>query len=229
MKTFSPAIVPVVTEIFNKIINQQDFPKSWKKAIIKPLHKKESRIDIENYRPASMLCALSLIFEKLLYRKFRDRFLKNLDYRQHGFRTKHSTITQMLQYCGKICRCLNAKESALSIYLDIAKAFDTINHNAILSKPMHFGFDIQFLKFFADYLSNGTQCVFVKDYYSSEKTVTSGGPQGSVFAVFMFAVYINDLPSLMENSTYLFADDKKIIGCQMKLFLLQNDLNKAIK
>ena len=153
-----------------------------------------------------------------MYRKFRNRLWKNLDNRQHGFRTKHSTITQMLQYCGKIFRCLNAKESALSIYLDIAKAFDTINHNAILLKLMHFGLDNQILKFFADYLSNRMQCVFVKDDYSSELTVTSGGPQGSVFAVFMFAVYINGLPSLMENSTYLFADDTKIIRSQMNLF-----------
>ena len=95
-----------------------------------------------------MLCALSLIFEKLLYRKFRDRLLKNLDNRQHGFRPKHSSITQMLQYCGNFFRCLNAKESALSIYLDIAKAFDSINQNAILLKLMHFGFDNRFLKFF---------------------------------------------------------------------------------
>ena len=81
----------------------------------------------------------------------------------------------------------------------------------------------------ADYLSNRTQWVYVKDEYSSELTVTSGGPQGSVFAVFMFAVYINNLPSLMENSTYIFGDDTKNIGSQMKLFLLQTDLNKAIK
>ena len=59
----------------------------------------------------------------------------------------------------KTFRCLNAKESALSIYLDIAKRFDTINHNAFLLKLMHFWFDNQFLKFFADYLSNRTQCV----------------------------------------------------------------------
>ena len=176
-----------------------------------------------------MLCALFLFFEKLLYRKFRDRLLNNLDNRQHGFRPKPSTITQMLQYFGKMFRCLNAKESTLSIYLDIAKEFDTISHNAILLKLMHIGFDKQYLKFFADYISNRTQCVFVKDDYSSELTVTSGGTQGSVFAVFMFAVYINDLPSLMENSTYLFAGGKKIIGSQMSLFLLQNDFKKAIK
>ena len=95
-----------------------------------------------------MLCAFSQIFEKLFYRKLRDRLLENLDNRQHGFRPKHSTITQMLQYCGKICRCLNAKEGALSIYLDIAKAFDTINHNATLLKLMLFGFHNQFLQVF---------------------------------------------------------------------------------
>ena len=199
MKNFSAVIVPVNTEIFNIIINQQEFPKSSKKAIIKPLHRKEWRFDVENYRPVSILRALSLIFVKVFYREFRDRLLKNLDNRQHGFRLKHSTITQMLQYCGKNFRCLNTKESAVSIYLEISKAFDTINHNAILLKLMHFGFDNQFLKFFADYLSNRTQCVFVKSDYSSELTVTSGGPQSSVFAIFTFAVYINDLPSLMEN------------------------------
>ena len=94
-----------------------------------------------------MLCALSLIFEKLLYREFRDRLLKILDKRQHGFRPKQSTITQMLEYCGKFFRCLNAKECALSIYLDIAEAIDTINHNAILLKLMHIGFDNQFFYF----------------------------------------------------------------------------------
>ena len=86
-----------------------------------------------------------------------------------------------------------------------------------------------FSSFFADCLANRTQTVYVKDENSSELTVTSGGPRGSVFAVFMFAVYINDLPSLMGNSTYLLADDAKIIGSQMNLFSLQNDVNKAIK
>ena len=114
LKTFSAANVPVATEIFNKVINQQEFPKSWKKAIIKPLHKKRSRIDIKNYRPVSMLCALSLNFKKLLYRKFRDRLLKNLDNHQHGFSPKHSIITQMLDYSGKIVRCLNAEECELN-------------------------------------------------------------------------------------------------------------------
>ena len=131
LKTFSTAIVPVVTEIFKKIIKHHEFPKSWKKAIIKLLHKKGSRIDIQYYRPVSMLCALSLIFENLLYRKFRVLLLKNLDNRQHGFRPHLSTITQMLQNCGKLFLCLNAKESALSIYLHTAKALNTINHNAI--------------------------------------------------------------------------------------------------
>ena len=74
---------------------------------------------------------------------------------------------------------------------------------------MRFRFDNDFLKFFADYLSNRTQCVYVKDEYSSELTLASGGAQGSVFAVFMFAVYNSNLLSLMENSTYLFADDTK--------------------
>ena len=69
LKTFSAVFFPVVAEIFNKIINEQEFPKSWKKAIIKPLHKRESRIDIKNYRPVSMLCALSLTFREVIVQK----------------------------------------------------------------------------------------------------------------------------------------------------------------
>ena len=100
-----------------------------------------------------MLCALSFIFEKLLCRKLiYDRLLKKFKNSQHEFWPKHSTIIQKLEYCGKTFRCLIAKESALSVYLDIAEMFDTINHNAILLKL--FGLDNQVSKAFADYLSN---------------------------------------------------------------------------
>ena len=76
---------------------------------------------------------------------------------------------------------------------------------------MRFGFDNLFLKFFADYSSNRTQCVYIKDEYSSQLTVTSGFPRGSVFAVFMFAVYINDLPSLMESSNICLLMTQKLL------------------
>ena len=85
---------------------------------------------------------------------------------------------------------------------------------------------MQFHKFFADDLSNRTQCAYVRDEYSSELTVSSGGTQGSGFAVFMFPVYINDLPYLMENSTYLFVNDTKNFESQMNLFSLQNDVKR---
>ena len=164
-----------------------------------------------------------------MYRKRRDRLLKNLDNRQNGFRPKHSTITQILQYSWKNFRCLKAKESSLSIHLDIAKAFVTINHKAILLKLMHFG--LVLITKFSIFLQNIYQIersVYVEDEYSSELTVARGRPQGSGFAVFMLAVYINELASLMEKSTF-FADDTKNIGSQMNLFLLQNDLNNATK
>ena len=122
-----------------------------------------------------------------------------------------------------IFRCLNAEESALSIYLDIAKSIDTINHNAVCLKLTHFGFDNKFLGFFADYLSNRTQCVCLKVEYLSELTVTSG-PQCS-----RFAMYINNLSSLIENSTSLFCRQNQKNWRSVNLFLLQNDANKAIK
>ena len=83
METFPAALVPVVTEIFNKVLDAQEFPKCWKKAIAKVLHKKEPSFDMKNYRPVSSFGAFFLFFETFLYRQIRDRLLKNFDERQH--------------------------------------------------------------------------------------------------------------------------------------------------
>ena len=100
----------------------------------------------------------------------------------------------MLKYWDNLYHALDDNSSPITVHLDIAKAFDTINFNFVLQKLARFGFDKEFLKFFASYLVNRQKSVKVADSYSTFSKISSGGPQGSIFAVFLFYVYINDLP-----------------------------------
>ena len=95
--------------------------------------------------------------------------------------------------------------------MDIAKAFDTNNFYIVLQKLARFGFDENFLNFFASYLGNRQQSVKIADSYSTFTKISIGGPQGSIFAVFLFSSYINDLSDQLIYKTFLYADDTKII------------------
>ena len=112
---------------------------------------------------------------------------------------------------------------------DIAKAFDTINFNIVIQKLARFGYDERFLKFFASYLVNRQQRVKIADRYSTFSKISSWGPQRSIFAVFLFSVYINDLPDQLINKTFVYANDTKIIGQISEREDLQFGIKRAIE
>ena len=96
--------------------------------------------------------------------------------------------------------------------LDFAKTFDSISHNIILYKLAKIGFDHEFFQFFASYLTNRKQIIFLRNTLCHSRNITSGGPQGSNFAVFLFSLYKNDMPEVIDNPSFLYTDDTKIIG-----------------
>ena len=116
----------------------------------------------------------------------------------------------------------------ITVYLDIAKAFDTINYNIILLKLCRMGFDSAFLKFFESYLTDRQQRVVISCGKSDFRTITSGGPQGSIFTVVLFSVYINDLPKIIVHECYLYADDTKIVSTVDNRIQLEKDIENAI-
>ena len=166
-----------------------------------------------------MLCAISIVFERIVYKQIKKTFERKLCIAQHGFRQRHSTVTQLLLYCADLYQ----------VYLDIAKIFDMINFNILLQKLARFGFVEKFLKFFDSYLVERQQRVKIADSYSTFSKISSGSPQGSIFAVFLFSVYMNDLPDQLNNKTFLYADGTKIIGQISKREELQFDINRAIE
>ena len=138
-----------------------------------------------------------------------------------------STITQLLLYCNRLYELLEANKTPMTVYLDIAKAFDTINY-IILVKLCRMGFDSAFLRFFASYLTDRQQRVVISCGKSDFRPITSGRPQGSFFTVFLFSVYINDLPKIIFNECYLYADDTKIVSTADNRIQLEKDIENAI-
>ena len=133
--------------IFSCIINACQFPKSWKNIHVRPHHKNGSKTEIRNYRPIAMLCAISIVFERIIYKQIKKRVERKLCTEQHGFREKHSSVTQLLLYCDNLCQAFDDNSSPITVYMDIAKTFDTINFNIVLQKLARFEFDEKFLSF----------------------------------------------------------------------------------
>ena len=175
-----------------------------------------------------MLSSLSLLFERMVYKQFSIFLQQKLCVEQHGFRKNHSTITQLLLYCNRLYELLEANKMPMTVYIDIAKAFDTINCNIILLKLCRMRFDSAFLRYFASFLTDRQQRVVISCGKSDFRPITSGGPQGSIFTVFLFSVYINDLPEIIVNECYLYADDTKIVSTVDNRIELEKDIENAI-
>ena len=208
----------IISEPISTIVNNSFktgiYPDMFKVAKIIPLHKKGSKLDLTNYRPISLLSNLSKIFEKMMHirlYKFLDRF-KCLHHLQFGFRTKHSTTHALIDITETIRKALDGNKFACGIFVDLQKAFDTVNHNILLAKLNYYGIRGLPLRWFESYLSNRTQFVSIDGFASTTKVISSGVPQGSILGPLLFLLYINDLNTCIRHATtYHYADDTNLL------------------
>ena len=157
------------------------FPDALKISEVIPIHKGGSTEEINNYRPISLLSVFDKIIEKLMHKRLYE-FLqehKILFQNLFGFRKNNSTTFALLEITEKIKETIDNKKYGCGIFIDLRKAFDTVNHEILLKKLEHYGIRGKALTWFTSYLTNRKQYVFLNGECSKSNYITCGVPQGS--------------------------------------------------
>ena len=224
IKKTSRIISPILATHFNHLMEVGEFPDELKLGKITPVYKKDNEQLLENYRPISTLPIFGKIFEKIIYERLYNYFTSQgiLYEKQFGFRRNHSTNHALNVSIDYIKTAIENKNHVLGIFIDLSKAFDTIDHGILLAKLSKYGIRGQTLSLISSYLSNRSQCVSVLGELSDELPVIFGVPQGSCLGPLLFLIYINDLGTKFgsDNEIILFADDTNI-------FVQAKSLNQA--
>ena len=223
-------IAPVISNIFNHCILKGVFPESLKIAEVIPIFKSGSKSDINNYRPISLLSPFSKIFENHIYNQL-NYFIKenNIFHKlQYGFREDSSTELAVSQIVDDIIETIDNKLINCSIFLDLAKAFNTINHNILLKKLENYGIRGIPLSLIKSFLENRSQWTSVGTVKSDLKLINVGVPQGSSLGPLLFLFYINDLPLSTKLKVRLFADDACLSYQHSDATSLNNIINQEL-
>ena len=185
----------------NQSLSEGLFPTELKLANAIPLYKWDDSFVFNNYRPVSLLCVISKVFEKVMYNRLLE-FLetyKILTNSQFGFRKSHSTYMALMTLKDRLITSLENDEHVIGIFLDFSKALDSVDHAILLKKMSHCGSRGNALKWFESYLSNRKQYVTYNGISSVTKTVKCGVPQGSILGPLLFLIYIKEIKTLETN------------------------------
>ena len=153
LKECSEQIAPTLCSLFIHSLNKGKIPREWKSADVTPIHKKDSKEAAENYRPISLLPIVSKVLERCVGNQFYTHVKDLISALQHGFLPNRSCVTQLLSVLHTTGQSLDKNIQTDMIYLDFAKAFDTVDHSVLLEKLRLYGVKGQLFCWFKDYLT----------------------------------------------------------------------------
>jgi hypothetical protein len=228
IKKISLNIVDVLAHVLNCCVKEGVFPDCLKTAKVQPYFKKGDKQNMDNYRPISMLDTFSKIFEKAIKKRILNflnskKFFSNC---QYGFRAGRSTENAFLKVISEIYDGLNSGLETAALFIDIKKAFDSVDHMILLGKLQKIGFRGNIYKLFESYLCNRKQYVDLDGYLSEHKSILLGVPQGSVLGPILFLIYFNSLlQQKFKGKLTAFADDVAITYGERTYFDLFGSIN----
>jgi len=224
-----------LTHICNRVISMGVFPDRMKYSTVTPVHKKGVLTDPSNYRPISVITSFGKVLETALYERMAEYISYNsiMTDQQFGFRKGYSTDEAIFKLVHEVLNALNDKSKVGSIFLDLEKAFDSVNHSLLIKKLSYYGKAKQLIE---SYLSNRYQRVILKNFrtnfnvVSEWESVKHGVPQGSVLGPLLFLLYINDLPKEVPSGTIpiQFADDTCLLIASSNTCELQKEFTTSI-
>ena len=211
LKEVSEFICHPLSYIFNLSVSNGIFPSFMKKSKTIVLHKKGDKTCLENYRGISLVSSFSKIFEKIVAKQLIT-YLENINFfydLQFGFRKSHSTFHALLAFLNDVSTALNDEDIALVTWIDVSKAFDSVNHEILFKKLQNYGIRGVALDFFRDYFQDRVQNVKIGNSWSDNNcTIEHGVLQGSILGVLLYLIYTNDLQyATNKGKGFLFADD----------------------
>ena len=218
--------------LINLSLEKGIFPNNLKTAKIIPIFKAGDVDIFTNYRPISILSSFSKIYEKIMYNRLLD-FIQRFEILyslQFGFRTKHSTSHALTHLVNKIATDIDQSKISIGVFLDLSKAFDTLNRDILFSKLENYGIRGVALNWIKSYFQNRKQYVQYNNVSSSHLITQCGVPQGSILGPLFFILYINDLPNASRIvEPLLFADDTSICYSHSDPEVLAAVLNEALQ
>ena len=215
IKLIKDHLIRPLTITVNQSLTTGIFPQKLKIAKVSPLFKNSDATIIENYRPISLLTVISKIFEKVIFQQINKYFTENklFNISQYGFRKNHSTELAALELIDRLTTYMNNGDIPITIFLDLSKAFDTLNHSILLDKLKHYGIKDCALNLLNSYLSDRQQFVQINNIKSSLLPVKTGVPQGSILGPLLFIIYLNDFTNASDIFKIIsYADDSTLLA-----------------
>ena len=234
VKDFLLAKPDLLVRLVNTSIEHCEFPDSLKTASVTPLPKTGDCKKVTNWRPVSQLSILSKIIEKAVHHQLMSYLIRFdiIDGHQFGFMPQRSTSDACFGLIQFVYESRNRGEVVSIVFLNLRKAFDTVNHSVLLNELIRMGCSIDTVKWFRSYLFDRSQCTVVNGHTSTKRNIDCGVPQGSVLGPLLFNIYINGIVSNLQNCVhYMYADDLALCVANkdpvIARMLLQDDLTRT--